>query len=112
MYAHIAAFTSAHAPRELMELLQAAGVPVGMVQRSSDHQRDPQLAHRRFFRPLEHPEMGVVPYEGHAFRIGGYDSGPIAPAPCIGEHTFEVLQDVLGLDDDEIGRLSSNGALG
>jgi benzylsuccinate CoA-transferase BbsF subunit len=112
MYAHIAAFTSGHAPWELMQLLQAAGVPAGMVQRSSDHQRDPQLAHRRFFRPLAHPEMGVVPYEGHPFRIAGYDNGPIAPAPCIGEHTFDVLQEVLGLDDDEIGRLASNGALG
>lgn len=112
MYAQLAAFASRHAPRELMYLLQEAGVPAGMVQRSSDHQHDPQLAHRRFFHPMEHPEMGVVPYEGHAFRISGYDSGPIAPAPCIGEHTFEVLQDVLGLDDDEIGRLASSGALG
>ena len=65
----LGAFTARHEPRALMDLLQAAGVPAGMVQRSSDHQQDPQLAHRRFFRPLEHPEMGEVPYEGHPYQI-------------------------------------------
>ena len=60
-------------------MLQAAGVPAGMVQRSSDHLQDPQLAHRAFFRRLQHPEMGEVPYEGHQYAIGGYDNGPRLP---------------------------------
>ena len=77
----LGAFTARYEPRALMDLLQAAGVPAGMVQRSSDHQQDPQLAHRRFFRPLEHPEMGTVPYEGHAYQIADTDHGPRFPAP-------------------------------
>jgi crotonobetainyl-CoA:carnitine CoA-transferase CaiB-like acyl-CoA transferase len=108
----LAAFTIQHAPRALMDRLQAAGVPAGMVQRSSDHQRDPQLAHRGFFHPLAHPEMGLVPYEGHAYRIAGYEHGPRFPAPCLGEHTYPVLSEVLGLDDDEIARVMSGGACG
>jgi crotonobetainyl-CoA:carnitine CoA-transferase CaiB-like acyl-CoA transferase len=108
----LASFTRRHEPRALMDLLQAAGVPAGMVQRSSDHQQDPQLAHRRFFRPLEHPEMGTVPYEGHAYQIAGADHGPRSPAPCLGEHTYQVLSEVLGLDDDEIARVMSSGACG
>ena len=31
---------------------------------------------------------------------------PRFPAPCLGEHTFEVLTEVLGLDDDEVARCS------
>ena len=108
----LSAFTARHAPRALMDLLQAAGVPAGMVQRSSDHQEDPQLAHRRFFHPLEHPEMGLVPYEGHAYQISGYDHGPRFPAPCLGEHTYQVLSEVLRLDDDEIARVMGSGACG
>jgi len=108
----LSAFTCRHEPLELMLRLQAGGVPAGMVQRSSDHQQDPQLAHRSFFRRLEHPEMGEVPYEGHQFRILGYDNGPRFPAPCLGEHTYEVLSDVLGLDDDEITRVLASGACG
>ena len=95
-----------------MDMLQAAGVPAGMVQRSSDHQLDPQLAHRAFFRRLEHPEMGEIPYEGHQFSIRGYDNGPRLPAPCLGEHTYEVLTSVLGLDDDEVADVLGSGACG
>jgi hypothetical protein len=36
--------------------------------------------------------MGVVPYEGHAYQIAGYDHGPRFPAPCLGEHTYQVLK--------------------
>jgi crotonobetainyl-CoA:carnitine CoA-transferase CaiB-like acyl-CoA transferase len=108
----LSAFSMRYAPRDLMHLLQAAGVPAGMVQRSSDHMHDPQLAHRDFFRRLQHPEMGEVAYEGHQYRISGYDNGPIAPAPCLGEHSFEVLQEVLGMEDDAIVEAMSNGAVG
>ena len=105
-------FTQTYEPRALMDLLQASGVPAGMVQRSSDHQLDPQLAHRSFFRHLEHPEMGVVPYEGHQFKISGYDNGPRFPAPCIGEHTYEVLQTILGFTDDQIADAYASGSCG
>jgi benzylsuccinate CoA-transferase BbsF subunit len=108
----LAAFTVRHAPRALMERLQAAGVPAGMVQRSSDHMQDPQLAHRAFFRRLSHPEMGEVPYEGHQYRISGYDNGPRFPAPCLGEHTYRVLSEVLGMSDDEVAEAMGSGACG
>ncbi|HLZ72768.1 MAG TPA: CoA transferase [Dehalococcoidia bacterium] len=107
----LADWTSQRERYALMEQLQRAGVPAGVVQRSSDLQRDPQLAHRRFFTPLEHPEMGTVPYEGHQFRIAGYDGGPRLPAPCLGEHTVEVLRDLLGMSDDEIAEVAAGGAL-
>jgi crotonobetainyl-CoA:carnitine CoA-transferase CaiB-like acyl-CoA transferase len=110
--AALAGFTARYEPRMLMELLQGHGVPAGMVQRSSDHVEDPQLAHRRFFRPLEHPEMGEVPYEGHQYTISGYDNGPIRPAPCLGEHTWEVLTDVLGLSEERATDILSSGACG
>ncbi|MGH7898813.1 MAG: CoA transferase, partial [Candidatus Binatia bacterium] len=107
----LAEFTSRHEPRALMERLQAAGVPAGMVQRSSDHLEDPQLRHRSFFRPLEHTEMGNVPYEGHQFRILGYDNGPRSPAPCLGEHSIQVLQEILGYGDEDLARIAASGAL-
>ena len=56
--------------------------------------------------------MGMVPYEGHQYRIAGYDNGPTAPAPCLGQHTYEVLHDVLGLNDDQVGEVLASGACG
>jgi crotonobetainyl-CoA:carnitine CoA-transferase CaiB-like acyl-CoA transferase len=108
----LAEFTSGCEPRALMEHLQQAGVPAGMVQRSSDHLEDPQLRHRNFYRRLQHPEMGEIPYEGHQFRIQAYDNGPLAPAPCLGEHSIQVLQEILGYDDEELARIAASGVLG
>lgn len=104
-------FTRRYEPRALMDMLQAAGVPAGMVQRSSDHLEDPQLRHRSFFRPMIHPEMGEVPYEGHQFRILGYDNGPRSPAPCLGEHSIKVLQEILGYGDEDLARVAASGAI-
>lgn len=112
VYENLAIFTVNHDPHSLMELLQEAGVPAGAVQRSSDHLVDPQLAHREFFRRLNHPEMGEVPYEGHQYKIAGYNNGPRGPAPCLGEHSFEVLTELLHIEGDELTEILVSGAVG
>jgi len=109
--AGIAAWTHERSGREVMNTLQAAGIPAGVVQRSSDLLADPQYAHRNFYQWLDHPEMGHIPYAGHQFRIAGYESGPRMPAPCIGEHTWEVLHDILGFNDDQIAAAYADGAI-
>ena len=55
--------------------------------------------------------MGTVAYEGHQFRIDGYESGPRFPAPCLGEHTYEVLSGILGLSDEDIAEAFAAGAV-
>ena len=108
---HISRWTSDQSPQEVMRTLQSVGVPAGVVQRSSDLLHDPQLAHRDFFRYLEHPEVGKVPYTGHQFRISGYDSGPRFAPPRFGEHNDLVLRELLGMSDDEITDVVMAGAL-
>ncbi|MBJ22057.1 MAG: hypothetical protein CL933_21825 [Deltaproteobacteria bacterium] len=104
-------WTRAREANEVMETLQSVGVPAGKVQRSRDLLRDPQYRHRHFHHPLEHPEMGRVPYSGHQWRIRGYESGPRWHAPVLGQHSFQVLSEILGLGDEEIGELVASGAV-
>ncbi len=110
--ARIATWTAAEDPDALMGRLQAAGVPAGVAQRSSELLADPQLAHRHFFRTLPHSEIGDDPYEGHQYTIRGYDNGPRFAAPCLGEHTFEVLTELLGMSQDEAVEAMATGAVG
>ena len=107
----LTAWTSEREAEAAARELQAAGVPAGVAQRSSDLLRDPQYVHRDFYRHVEHGEMGRVPYAGHQYRISAYDNGPRGPAPQLGEHSFQVLTELLGMSDDEVGQAFASGAI-
>jgi benzylsuccinate CoA-transferase BbsF subunit len=81
-----------------------------MVQSCADLHLDPQLARRIAFPLVDHPEMGRTPYETWAFRLGR-DPAPPRRAPLLGEHTEEVLTELLGLSREEIARLTAAGIL-
>ncbi len=109
--AALADWTRTRAAAQVMETLAAAGVPAGVVQRSSDLLRDPQLAQRGFHVELDHAEMGRIPYSGRQFRIDGQPGGPRGAAPTLGGDSYEVLHDLLGLDDERIAQLLAGGAI-
>ncbi len=108
---HLAEWTKSRPERDVMLPLQSSGVPAGVVQRSSDLLQDPQLEHRRFFRYMDHQEMGNIPYSGHQFLIRGYDNGPRFPAPLFGQHNEYVMREVLGMKDEEITEVLAAGAI-
>ncbi len=108
---HIRTWTRSRRPDEVTRLLQDAGVPAGEVARGEELMDwDPQLAHRGFWQTLEHPDIGPYRALAHAFRLS---DAPLQmrPAHMIGQHTAEILRDILGMDDEEIADLSACGAL-
>jgi benzylsuccinate CoA-transferase BbsF subunit len=109
--AGISDWTATRTAEEVERLFCEAGVPAGKVQRTRDLRADPQYLHREFYARLEHSEVGVVPYAGHQFRIRGHAHGPRHAAPCLGEHTYEVLTGDLGLSDDEVAAAVIAGAI-
>jgi benzylsuccinate CoA-transferase BbsF subunit len=106
----VTAWTRQRTPQEVMDTLQAAGVPAGAVQTVRDVVDDPQLHARGFFVTLEHARMGAVPVGGVPMRLSATPGSTRAPAPLIGEHTVAVLQDWLALPTEEIARLEGEGA--
>ncbi|MBI4610798.1 MAG: CoA transferase [Candidatus Rokubacteria bacterium] len=103
-------WTARQEPGALMDRLQRAGVPAGVIQSCADLHQDPQLTAREAFVWLEHPEVGRSPYEAWAFRFVG-KPGALRRAPCLGEHTEEVLTGLLGMPAAEVERLKAEGAL-
>jgi crotonobetainyl-CoA:carnitine CoA-transferase CaiB-like acyl-CoA transferase len=108
---HIETWTQRLPSFTVMELLQAAGVPAGVVQNATDLHRDPQLQQRGFFVELEHPRMGRVPYDGHQFLLSESPGALWSPAPLLGQHTDEVLRDILCLSPAVIAELRRDGVL-
>ena len=96
---------------ELEALLVRSGVPAAVVQWPTELHEDPQLAHRGFYVPLEHREMGRTPVESFATSFSAKRVSLHAHAPCIGEHTTYALSELLGTSDAEIADYAAAGVL-
>ena len=110
--AAIASCTPEREPHELMEALQARGVPAGVVQTMEDRmERDPQLAGRGFYPVAPHPELGEHRFEGVPMRFSKARWRLDRGAPLLGEHTREVVTGLLGYSEAEFERLAAEGAV-
>jgi benzylsuccinate CoA-transferase BbsF subunit len=104
----LAAETATREAKELMLLLQQNGVPAGMLQDARDLLTgDPQLDHRGHWIRLEHPQMGTTVYSAPPYRFSHMSAIPTRHAPLLGEHTTEVLRDILGMKPEEIAGLAA-----
>ncbi len=92
-------------PEEVMQRLQAHGIPAGIVASCHDLHHDPQLAQRGFFVELHHSEMGPSPYDGLQFALSKTPGALRSPAPCLGEHNEYVFKELLGLSEEEYVQL-------
>ncbi len=98
-------------PFALAERLASGGVPASIVNWSTDLLTDPQLEHRGYYSVLDHSEVGPILYDGTGSILSVTPSIQRSAAPCLGEHTEQVLGDLLGLSDAEIARYRDAGAL-
>jgi crotonobetainyl-CoA:carnitine CoA-transferase CaiB-like acyl-CoA transferase len=94
---------------QLVETLQAAGIPAAIAMRASQLAVDDQLWARDFYRILDREEVGAHPYPGPVTRLSATPAVIERPAPLYGQHTDEVLRELLGLTGDEIDALRANG---
>jgi len=82
--------------------LQEQGIPAYPVRDGRDLvEHDPQLAAGGFYVELTHPLIGRVAHEGVVARLHDTPGGLWDPAPLLGQHTDELLTELLGLDPDE-----------
>jgi benzylsuccinate CoA-transferase BbsF subunit len=109
--AAVSAWTARHAADEVMRLLQAEGVPAGVVADSRWLiEEDPQLRHRQYWQYIEHPELGSSVYNSPPYVIDR-ERVELARPPLIGEHTDALLADILGYSADRIAALRRSGAI-
>ncbi len=104
-------WTSRRHVREVVELLQAAGVAAGAVADNKYLSEDPNLNARGYFVHQEHPEAGRMRHCGIPWRMSGTPCEVRAAAPTLGQHTGEVLTQVLGYGESEVEELRKIGAL-
>jgi crotonobetainyl-CoA:carnitine CoA-transferase CaiB-like acyl-CoA transferase len=94
---------------ELVELLARAGVPVAPVHDRAAMIADPQVQHRQLVVETVHPSAGRIRQVRPPVRFSKTPTGLHRHAPRFGEHTDDVLTDVLGLDRETITALREHG---
>ncbi len=107
--ARVNEWTRQRSSEEVLTVLQAAGVDSGVVENFEDLGRDPQLAHRRHFREVEHPVIGRHLCETNGIRFSAGHEEIRHAAPCLGEHTEYVFRELLGMSADEFAALQADG---
>ena len=107
----ITAWTRARTKHEVMAELGKAGVPCGAVLDTGEVLDDPHLNARGQIHTIEHATRGRFRLPGSPVRLSASEA-PTTPPPLAGQHTAEVLAEVLGLSADEVDKLRARGVLG
>ena len=107
----ISAWTSQRSGAEAQDSLQEAGVTAHRLQMSDALADDPQLEHRRHFRHVDHMTNEKMWVEGTRFVMSRSSDDITDAGPSYGQHTFEVLEGLLGYDADRIAELAVAGVL-
>lgn len=107
----IGQWTKSYTERELMQTLQSAGVAAIPSFAADALFHDPHLRQRGSWIVTDHPFQGQRHELAVPWRSATTDSIRYRRAPLFGEHTREILRDVLELTEDEIARLEKENVL-
>ncbi len=92
--------------------MTAARIPCAPVLSPAEVIAHPHMEARGGFPAVPHPTRGEVRVTRTPFQVDGRPVDPAGPAPFrAGEHTREVLAEVLGYDATRIGDLVKSGAV-
>ena len=102
-------FASNYTKRELMGILNEINVPCGPIMSTTDLANDDHVKLREMYVELDHPERGKWYNLGCPMKLS--DSPvEVTRSPLLGEHTEEILEEILGYKNSEIDELKEAGA--
>jgi crotonobetainyl-CoA:carnitine CoA-transferase CaiB-like acyl-CoA transferase len=104
------AFATRTAEEWLAEFREA-GLPCGPINAIPDVFDHPQAEARQLALTAEHPSVGTVRFPGFPYKLSQTPATVRRPPPRLGEHTDEVLIDVLNHSQEEVGRLHECAAV-
>jgi benzylsuccinate CoA-transferase BbsF subunit len=109
---HVEEWTITLTAVEVARVLQEASIAAAVVADNKFlSEEDPHLTDRHYFVYKDHAENGTLQHCGMPWRFSRTETAVRSAAPCIGQHTEEVLTQVLGYTADDVSKLRAQGAL-
>lgn len=96
---------------EWMEALEAAGVPCAPINTVDKIINDPQIKAREMIVELEHPVAGHMRVPGVPIKLSATPGSVDTPAPLLGQHTEELLNELLGLSKEQVDELRAKNVV-
>ena len=96
---------------EWIALLEPLGIPCGPIYRLDQVFSHPQVQHRALEVTVPHPLAGSVPLVANPIKFSRTPQHYDTPPPLLGQHTSEVLRDLLGKTEAEIAALRGAGVI-
>ncbi|HZM37168.1 MAG TPA: formyl-CoA transferase [Burkholderiales bacterium] len=109
MWRIITDFASKHTKREFMALLNPIDVPCGPIMSTEDLANDEHVRGRDMWVELDHPQRGKWFNVGMPIKLSD-SPAVIKRSPTLGEHTDEILKQVLDYSEEKIAGLKGAGA--
>lgn len=109
MWRLITDYASQYTKREFMAILNEIDVPCGPIMSTEDLAQDDHVKLRNMYVELDHPKRGKWFNVGMPIKLSD-NHVAMKRSPLLGEHTDEILREVLGWDDNEIAQHKQAGA--
>jgi CoA:oxalate CoA-transferase len=90
---------------EWIEIFNNNGVPNGPINTVDKVLNDPQILARDMVKEIEHPIAGKLKMPGVPIKMSETQGDIRFPAPILGQHTAEILNELLGIDEEALEEL-------
>lgn len=98
-------WTTTKTVEELEELITGIQIPFGNILTIPEISNHPQIKARNMLIEVEQPKMGKISLPGTPIKLHGKPDTIEKAAPLLGENNFDVLNQILGLSQEEITNL-------
>jgi len=107
----IEAWTMTKTKFEVMEICNPLDIPVGPILSMKELAEDEGLRATGTIVEVDHPERGKYLSVGCPVKLSDSPAN-VKRSPLLGEHTMEILADMLGYGPDEVASIAASGAVG
>jgi formyl-CoA transferase len=111
IFSRIEQWTMQHDKLEAMEILNRYDIPCGPILSMKEIAEDESLRKTGTIVEVDHPTRGKYLSVGNPIKLSDSPTD-VTRSPLLGEHTDEILRDVLGFNDNQMDQIRQSGAIG
>jgi len=106
----VEAWTKTKTKFEVMDICNPLNIPVGPILSMKELAEEESLRENGTVVEVDHPERGKYLSVGNPIKLSDSPSD-VTRSPLLGEHTDEILKEIVGLSDEEIKSAREEGAV-